>query len=100
MLLGKIKISATQNFKSSIINYKAETIMDNRTNAGTIIRWIFGIVFFAVAVVNTFWGNDPGFGVFLLLLSLVYFPPANAILRIRFGFGIPGITKICFLQKS
>ncbi len=68
--------------------------MNNKLNAGTLISWIFGIGFFAIGTVNTFWGNDPGFGVFLLTLSLVYFPPANAILTHRFGFAIPGIVKI------
>jgi hypothetical protein len=46
--------------------------------------------------VNTFWGNDPGFGVFILLLSFVYFLPVNAILKKMSGFSIPrmGIVKI------
>jgi hypothetical protein len=63
-----------------------------------IISWIFGIAVFAAGVVNTFWGNDPGFGVFLLLLSLVYFPPTSAILNGKaekwVGFSIPKTGKI------
>ena len=61
-----------------------------------IISWIFGVVFFAIGVVNTFWGNDPGFGVFIILLSFVYFLPVNDILRKMTGFSIPGmgIVKI------
>jgi len=61
-----------------------------------IISWIFGAVFFAIGVVNTFWGNDPGFGVFILILSLVYFLPANDILKKMTGFSISrmGIVKI------
>ena len=61
-----------------------------------IISWIFGIAFFAIGVVNTFWGNDPGFGVFILLLSFVYFLPVNVILKKMTGFSIPGmgIVKI------
>ena len=59
-----------------------------------IISWIFGIVVFAAGVVNTFWGNDPGFGVFILLLSFAYFPPANTILKERTGFAIPKAVKI------
>jgi hypothetical protein len=57
---------------------------------------MFGVVFFAIGVVNTFWGNDPGFGVFILLLSFVYFLPVNAILKKMSGFSIPrmGIVKI------
>jgi uncharacterized membrane protein YiaA len=39
----------------------------------SFISLIVGIVFFAIGVVNTCWGNDPGFGMFITLLSLVYF---------------------------
>ena len=58
--------------------------------------WIFGIAVFAAGGVNTFWGNDPGFGVFILLLSFVYFLPVNDILKKMTGFSIPGmgIVKI------
>jgi len=71
-------------------------MMNNTSNVGNIISWIFGIAFFAIGVINTFWGNDPGFGVFILLLLFVYFLPVNAILRKMTGFSIPkmGIVKI------
>ncbi len=63
-----------------------------------IIGWIFGIAVFAAGVVNTFWGNDPEFGVFILLLSFVYFPPTSNILSAIYkqvvGFPIPKIGKI------
>ena len=61
-----------------------------------IISWLFGVVFFAIGVVNTFWGNDPFFGVFIILFSLVYFLPVNYILKKMTGFSIPkmGIVKI------
>lgn len=64
--------------------------------ASRIISWIFGLLVFAIGVVNLFWGNDPGFGVFILLLSLVYLLPANAILKGMTGFSMPrmGIAKI------
>ncbi len=65
--------------------------MNNNSVVLKIIGWIFGIVFFAIGVVNTFWGNDPGFGVFILLLSFVYFLPVNAILKKMTGFSIPGM---------
>ncbi len=70
--------------------------MNNKSIVLSIISWLFGIVFFAIGVVNTFWGNDPGFGVFILLLSFVYFLPVNAILKKMTGFSIPrmGIVKI------
>jgi len=63
-----------------------------------IIGWIFGIAVFAAGVVNTFWGNDPEFGVFILLLSSVYFPPTSNILsaisKQAVGFPVPKIGKI------
>ncbi len=70
--------------------------MDRKSNVKDIISWLFGIVVVAIGLVNLFWGNDTGFGVFLLLLSLVYFLPVNAILRKLTGLSIPklGIVKI------
>ncbi|HSK71863.1 MAG TPA: hypothetical protein VK892_09230 [Pyrinomonadaceae bacterium] len=70
--------------------------MNNNSIVLNIISWIFGIMFFAIGVVNTFWGNDPGFGIFILLLSLVYFLPVNDILKKMTGFSMPrmGIVKI------
>ena len=63
-----------------------------------IAGWIFGIAVFAAGVVNTFWGNDPGFGVFILLLSFAYFPPTSNILSAiserSIGFPIPKVAKI------
>ena len=58
------------------------------------ISWIFGIAFFAIGLLNMFWGNDPGFGVFIVLLSFVYFPPLTTILKQRTGFSIPRLLKI------
>ena len=71
--------------------------MDNKSLVLNIISWIFGVVFFAIGVVNTFWGNDPGFGVFILLLSFVYFLPANTILTKMTIFSIPRITLVKIL---
>jgi hypothetical protein len=60
-------------------------------------RLDIGIAVFAAGVVNTFWGNDPGFGVFILLLSFVYFPPTSNILsaisKQLVGFPIAKVAK-------
>jgi hypothetical protein len=74
-------------------NQPVSTI-NSKSILGTIITWLFGIAVLAIGVVNTFWGNDPGFGIFLVLLSLVYFPPANVLLRKWTGFSIPAVVKI------
>lgn len=60
----------------------------------SIISWIFGLIFFAIGIVNLFWGNDPGFGAFIILLSFIYFFPVNAVLKKMTGFSIPGMGII------
>ncbi len=78
------------------MNNKPEVSMLNNSIVLDIISWLFGIIAFAIGIVNTFWGNDPGFGIFIMLLSLIYFVPVNVFLRKMFGFSIPklGIIKI------
>lgn len=73
------------------MNNKSDITLNNKSIVGNIINWLFGIVVLAIGIINTFWGNDPGFGIFILLLSLVYFLPVNALLRKWFGFSIPGM---------
>ena len=66
------------------------------TGVGNVTSWLFGIVVLAIGIINTFWGNDPFFGYFLVLLSFIYFLPVNDILRNTIGFSIPkmGVVKI------
>ena len=75
------------------MNNKSEVMINNTPTVWNLISWLFGIVVIAIGVVNTFWGNDPGFGIFMLLLSLVYFPPLTAIFKEKTGFSIPGLLK-------
>ena len=58
------------------------------------IGWLFGAVVFAAGVVNVFWGNDPEFGVFIVLLSFVFLPATNVVLDDFTGFKIPGLAKV------
>src|SRR5687767_9047735 len=71
-----------------------EITMNNKSNVVNLISWLFGVAVLAVGLINTFWGNDPGFGVFLMLLSFLYFPPVDRLIREKTGFAIPGIVKI------
>ncbi|MES2578664.1 MAG: hypothetical protein V4589_13705, partial [Bacteroidota bacterium] len=66
----------------------------NKSNVWNIISWGFGIVVLVIGIINTFWGNDQGFGVFLIVLSVVYFPPTNVIFKKITGFSIPLVIKI------
>ncbi len=58
------------------------------------LSWLFGFLVLAIGIINTFWGNDPFFGLFLILLSLVYFPPVNNLIITWFGFSVPLAIKI------
>ncbi|MEJ8844745.1 hypothetical protein WG954_20290 [Lacibacter sp. H375] len=68
--------------------------MTYKLNIGNIISWIFGVIVFAIGIVNTFWGNDTAFGIFILLISLVYFLPVNELLKKLTGYTIPKMGLI------
>ena len=72
----------------------SNVITGNTSNVLNILSWIFGIAVFAAGIINTFWGNDPFFGIFLILLSFVYFPPVTSFVYILFGFTVPWYVKI------
>lgn len=59
-----------------------------------LINWIFGFVVLAIGLVNTFWGNDPVFGICIVLASFIYFPPTVGRLEKISGFKIPVWVKI------
>ncbi|QNP53508.1 hypothetical protein [Hymenobacter qilianensis] len=71
--------------------------MDNTSNASftisSLVGWLFGLLALLIGVVNTFWGNDPGFGIFIIVLSLAFFPPVNSFIKEKTGFSIPRIVK-------
>jgi hypothetical protein len=73
-----------------------KSFMGSKTNSivGDLTSWLFGIVVMVIGIINTFWGNDPGFGVFIVLLSFVYFPPVNTLVRKITGFNITLFIKI------
>jgi membrane protein required for beta-lactamase induction len=50
-------------------------------NTQSIISQLFGIFFGMIAVINMGWGNDFFYGLFILLLSLVYYPFATNFLQ-------------------
>lgn len=60
----------------------------------TILSGIVGVVFLLIAIVNIGWGNDPWFGVFIALASLLYFSPIETLIRSSIGRGIPAWGKV------
>src|SRR5690606_15970088 len=67
---------------------KIETTTYEPTLIGKMISWLFGIAVLAAGIVNTFWGQPSGFGIFLNMLSFVYFLPVNEIFKKIFGVPI------------
>ena len=68
--------------------------MTTSINIRNIVSWIFGILVLAIGIINTFWGNDPEFGIFISLLSLIYFPPVTDYVTRLTRISLPGIIKI------
>jgi hypothetical protein len=65
---------------------------------GKIFSWLFGTAVFAAGLINTFWGNDPFFGIFLIFVAVFYFLPLEILIKLtkkitRISIG-PGMTVL------
>ena len=58
-----------------------------------ITSWIFFIIFFAIGILNAFLVHIVP-GIFYIILSLLYIPATNAILKKKFGFKISLKVKV------
>ena len=67
--------------------------MNNNVSTSLISSWVFATIVFAIGILNVLLVH-PVPGVVFLLLSLVYLPPANALLKERFAISIPLVVKI------
>lgn len=68
--------------------------MNYRSLIINLLGWICGILFSAIGLVNIFWGNDALFGVFLLMLSLLYYPPLHTLFQKLTGYQVHPAIKI------
>lgn len=61
-----------------------------------VISGLYGLVALSIGLINLFWGNDGGFGIFIILLSFIYFIPVNTLSNKLLDFSIPrfGLIKI------
>ena len=62
------------------------------SNTRNLIGWIFCIVLWVVGLLNLFLVH-PVPAIIYFLLSLVYFPPANDLIKKRSGLSIPLVFK-------
>ncbi|MFZ9261687.1 MAG: hypothetical protein ACO3AA_00010 [Chitinophagaceae bacterium] len=60
----------------------------------SFLEWAIGILFVMIGIVNTFWGNDTVFGIFIVLLALLFIPNSNRIIIKKLGIWIPLLSKI------
>lgn len=74
-------------------NFLSRYQINYDTMTSPLISWLFGIVVLAIGVSNMFLVHAVP-GTVFILLSLLFFPPVNAMLRQRFGFSIPLVVKI------
>jgi len=75
------------------MNSKIDIMTDNKI-IWRAVSGAFGILFIAIGLVNTFWGNDMAFGIFIILISAIYFIPLNLILRKITGYGFSPVVKV------
>jgi len=59
-----------------------------------LLNWLFAVLFSAIGLVNCFIGNDPEFGVFILLLSLLFYPPLRLVFQQKTGWTISTFVLI------
>jgi hypothetical protein len=59
-----------------------------------IISLLFGILFSIIGLLNTFWGNDLFYGLFILGLSLFFYPPQGERFTKLTGTMIKGWMKL------
>ena len=76
------------------MNSKSEMTVNGKSLFVNIISCLFGILAMAIGFVNIFWGNDAGYGIFVLLLSTLFFPPVTGFIRQKIGINIPWYLMI------
>lgn len=59
-----------------------------------LLNWFVAVLFSTIGIVNCVVGNDPEFGVFILLLSLLFYPPLRLVFQQKTGRKIPTLVLI------
>jgi hypothetical protein len=67
--------------------------MKNDSRSWTLMNWIFFIVFISLALLNMIFVHIVP-GLIYLLISFVYLPPSNNLIKKKFGIIMPKLIKI------
>jgi len=67
--------------------------MEAKITVSNITSWLFFVVVLTIGILNVILVHPVPGGLYLLL-SLIYFPPANAVLKKKFGYSIPRILIV------
>jgi cbb3-type cytochrome oxidase subunit 1 len=70
-----------------------ENTSNSSMNTGYIAGWLFGLLIIVIGILNLVLVH-PVPAVAYFILSLLYLPPANALLKAWFGFTMPVVLKI------
>jgi hypothetical protein len=65
----------------------------NKIPFALIAGWLYGLILVIIGIMNLFLVHAVP-GIAYLLISLIFFPPVNEWLTLRFGIRIPGVVKI------
>lgn len=68
--------------------------MTPKLSITTLINWLSFLIFASIGVINLFWGNDPEFGVFIIILSFTYIPQVGLLFHKITGLRIHWIVKV------
>ncbi len=58
------------------------------------LNWTFALLFSAVGMVNILVGNDLEYGVFIVLVSLFFYPPIHIAIEKKTGWTIPKVLLV------
>ena len=60
----------------------------------TLLKWLFGVLFSVIGLINCFAGNDTEFGIFILCLSVLFYPLFQELFQKKTRWSIPSFVLI------
>lgn len=54
-----------------------------------LAAWLLGLLFTLIGLINVGWGNDQAYGLFIIVLASVFYPPVRQQILIHTGKRVP-----------